>query len=405
MSSKFHPQNKKEFILLVIILGSIIGIGPLTIDIYLPAFSAIAKSFNAPDSLVQLSLTTYFVGIAFGQIFYGPLIDRYGKKPPLFFGLFLFLIATIACSYATSIEQIIVLRFFQAFGACACNVVPRSIVRDIFSPQESARVFSHLVLVMGVAPIMAPLIGNILLEISGWRMIFTFLAAFSVVCLVVSYLFIPETKGFNEDEKISDGLKKYIGILHDRNFVINAFTGGFAMAGLFSYITGSPFLYIEFFEISSRQYGYIFSINSIGFVIASQINARLLKKRTIEQTLKIILIFPALAGLALILVAPSFPHFWFVTGLFFITLCSCGMIMPNTSALALANQAAHSGSASALLGTIQFILAAIMSLAISKLHNGSIAPVTAIVGICSIAPFIVHKVFFEKLQKQNESNS
>jgi DHA1 family bicyclomycin/chloramphenicol resistance-like MFS transporter len=403
MQSPFAPQNKKEFVLLVMILGAIIALGPLTIDIYLPAFSAIAKDFQAPDSLVQLSLTTYFIGLAFGQIFYGPIIDRYGKKKPLFLGLILFLAATIACSHATNINQIIVLRFFQAFGACSCTVIPRSIVRDIFSPQESARVFSHLLLVMGIAPIMAPLIGNILLEISGWRAIFTFLAFTAILCLVLSHLKIPETKGFNENEKISDGLKKYLGILRDKNFVISSLIGGFAMAGLFSYITGSPFLYIEFFGLSSRHYGYIFSINSIGFIAASQINAKLLKKFELHILLKKVLILPAIAGVCLVFLAPFFNGFWFVTALFFITLCCCGMIMPNTSALAMANQAKHSGSASALLGTIQFILATITSFAISKFHNGSITPIVIVTGLCGVAPFLIYKYFFAKLY--HESNS
>lgn len=391
MHQKFHPQNKKEFILLIIILGAIIAVGPLTIDIYLPAFSAIARDFAVSDAIVQLSLSTYFIGLALGQIFYGPLIDRYGKKPPLFFGLILFLISTILCSFATGINQIIILRFFQAFGACVCTVVPRSIVRDIFSPQESARVFSHLLLVMGVAPIMAPLVGNLLLEAYNWRAIFIFLAIFAVFCLLLSHLKIPETRGFNKDEKISDGLKKYWGILHDKNFVINALIGGFTMSGLFSYITGSPFLYLEFFEMSSRQYGYIFSINSIGFVIASQINAKILKKTPLNLALKRALWMPAFAALALIFIAPIYPNFYFVTFLFFITLCSCGMIMPNTSALALANQVQRSGSASALLGTIQFILATIASLLISNLHDGSIMPTCVIVGVCSLMPIIISK--------------
>jgi DHA1 family bicyclomycin/chloramphenicol resistance-like MFS transporter len=391
MQSQFQPQNKREFILLIIILGAIIALGPLTIDIYLPAFSAITKSFNANDATVQLSLSTYFIGLAIGQIFYGPLIDRYGKKPPLFFGLILYFVATIACVFATSIHQIIYLRFFQAFGACVCTVVPRSIVRDIFSPQEAGRVFSHLLLVMGVAPVMAPLIGNVLLEIYNWQAIFIFLSLFAIFCAILSYLKIPETTGFRSGEKISDGLKKYLGIMKDKNFVINALIGGLSMAGLFAYITGSPFLYIEFFEMTSRKYGYLFSINSIGFILASQINAKILKKTSLKIALDKILIFPAIAGLALIFAAPFLPNFYFVTILFFITLCSCGMIMPNTSALALANQAAHSGSASALLGTIQFILATIASILISYLHDGSLMPAALVVGVCSILPLMVNK--------------
>ena len=163
------------------------------------------------------------------------------------------------------------------------------------------------------------------------------------------------------------------------------------MSGLFSYITGSPFLYLEFFEMTSRQYGYIFSINSIGFVAASQINAKILKKTPLNVALKRALWMPAIAALALIFLAPIYPNFYFVTFLFFITLCSCGMIMPNTSALALANHAERSGSASALLGTIQFFLATIMSLLISNLHDGSIMPTCVIVGVCSFLPLVINK--------------
>lgn len=392
MSSQFHPKTKKDFIYLIIILGSIIAIGPLTIDIYLPAFGAIAKTFEAKESLVQLSLTTYFIGIAFGQILYGPIIDRYGKKPPLFFGLSLFFIASVACFYATSIEQIIVFRFFQALGACAGTVIPRSIVRDIFPPQESARVFSHLVLVMGVAPIMAPLIGNLILTFFDWRIIFAFLAAFGIFCLAITHFYIPETKGFNPDEKISHAFRKYWGILHDKNFIIQTLTGGMMTAALFSYITGSPFLYLDFFGLSSRDYGIIFSINSLGFVAASQLNARLLKKFSIEKLLGKIIFMPAIAGLILIFVSTNSSDFWLINILFFIILCSCGMIVPNTTALTLANQAKHSGSAAALMGTIQFSLAAIASFSVSKFYNGEALPIALVIGSCTSLSFLIHKI-------------
>jgi len=397
MQSQFHPQNKKEFIFLILILGSVIAIGPLTIDIYLPAFSVIAKTFAARESLVQLSLTTYFIGIAFGQLLYGPIIDRYGKKPPLFFGLTLFFFSSLACFFAKNIEQIIIFRFFQALGACACTVIPRSIVRDIFAPQESGRVFSHLVLVMGVAPILAPTIGNLLLINFGWRMIFAFLAAFSVFCLIVAWRAIPETRGFNPDEKIRDAFKKYLGILHDSHFVICTLTGGMMMGALFSYITGSPFLYLDFYQLSSTNYGVIFSINSIGFVISSQINARLLKKFSIEKLLAKIVYIPSIAGVAL--VAASFndnPNFWSLSILFFIILCSCGMIMPNATALALASQPKHTGSAAALMGTIQFSLAAIASFLISKFNDGSALPLAIIVAGCTGLSFLIFKKFHGK---------
>ena len=187
-------DSRRKFIFLILILGGVTAIGPLTIDMYLPAFSAIARGFNAPDNLVQLSLTTYFAGLAVSQLIYGPIIDRFGKKLPLFFGLCLFVITSIACCFVTSIEQLIVMRFFQAMGACIGVVVPRAIVRDIFSPQESARIYSHLMLVMGLAPILAPMIGSFVLVIFGWQAIFALLASFGVICLVVSYFTFPQTK-------------------------------------------------------------------------------------------------------------------------------------------------------------------------------------------------------------------
>ena len=394
--SSHRPKNKKDFVILLLVLGGIIALGPLTIDVYLPAFNAIGAEFKSSERLVQLSLTTYFIGITFGQIIYGPIVDRFGKKPPLFFGLVLFILSSIGCYYCKNIEQLIVLRFFQAFGACACTVVPRAIVRDLFTPQESGRVFSHLILVMGAAPILAPLVGNILLEQFGWRSIFAFLSLFSVFCLLLAYRAIPETRGADENEKISKALRKYLGILRDRNFVRSSLTGGLMMAGLFAFVTGSPAIYLDFFNLSSRQFGLIFSLNSIGFVCASQINAYLLRRFSLESLFKKIIFLPLLVGILLLISAASNHDFLVITSLFFVFLFSCGMIFPNATALALANQAAHSGSASALLGTIQFALAACASFLIGKIHDGSVVAVVLIVGSCGILAFATQQILKER---------
>ena len=394
--SSHRPKNKKDFVILLLVLGGIIALGPLTIDVYLPAFNAIGAEFKSSERLVQLSLTTYFIGITFGQIIYGPIVDRFGKKPPLFFGLVLFIFSSIGCYYCKNIEQLIVLRFFQAFGACACTVVPRAIVRDLFTPQESGRVFSHLILVMGAAPILAPLVGNILLEQFGWRSIFAFLSLFSVFCLLLAYRAIPETRGADENEKISKALRKYLGILRDRNFVRSSLTGGLMMAGLFAFVTGSPAIYLDFFNLSSRQFGLIFSLNSIGFVCASQINAYLLRRFSLESLFKKIIFLPLLVGILLLISAASNHDFLVITSLFFVFLFSCGMIFPNATALALANQAAHSGSASALLGTIQFALAACSSFLIGKIHDGSVVAVVLIVGSCGILAFATQQILKER---------
>ncbi|MBU6140187.1 MAG: multidrug effflux MFS transporter [Proteobacteria bacterium] len=385
-----RPQNKKDLVFLILILGGIIAIGPLTIDIYLPAFNAIGADFGSSEKMLQLSLTSYFLGITFGQLLYGPIVDRFGKKLPLFLGLSLFAIASIGCYYCTNIEQMVILRFFQAIGACSGMVIPRAIVRDIFSPQESARVSSHLILVIGIAPILAPLIGNFLLEQFGWRAIFAFLGLFSLFCLLIARFAVPETKGANKREKISQTFPRYWKILRDRKFTTSALSGGLMTGGLFAYVTGSPAIYLDFFELSSRYYGLIFSLNAIGFVIASQINAYLLKKYSLEPLLRKIVILPFCIGVALIF-CPA--NFWVMTLLFSLFLFSCGMVFPNVGASALTNQGEHSGSASALLGTIQFGLAAITSFLVSKFSEGNVTFVALVVGSCGIMSCCIQQVF------------
>jgi DHA1 family bicyclomycin/chloramphenicol resistance-like MFS transporter len=397
MHSQPHTQTQKSFILLILILGCIIAIGPLSVDMYLPAFSAIAKRFNATESEVQLSLTFYFIGMSCGQLLYGPIVDRFGRRIPLFFGLSIFIISSILCCFSRDINELIILRFFQAIGVCASFVIPRAIVRDLFSTQESARVFSHLTLVIGVVPILAPIGGSLILQIFDWRGIFAFLALFGICNLLLSYFFLPQTKGANKEDKISNSVKKYFGILKDRNFVICAMSGGFAMAGLFSYLVGSPFIYLKFFGISPQNYSFVFAINSIGFIFFSQINARLLKKFLLRKILDKILFLPAIFGIIMILIGAFHPTFLSITAIFFIFLASIGMVNPNMVAASLANQSAHAGSASAMLGTIQFIIATIASLAISNLHNGTAVPITFVCGICGIASCLVYKIWFRKL--------
>ena len=396
MTSKHRPQTQKAFLLLILVLGSVTAIGPLTIDMYLPAFSAIAQSFAAPENLVQLSLTTCFIGLALGQLFYGPIVDRFGKKLPLFVGLLIFVASSIACCFVSNIHQLIILRFFQAIGACACLVIPRAIVRDIFTAQESARVFSHLMLVIGLAPILAPMLGSFVLGFYSWKAIFVFLTAFGILCLWLCHFTIPQTKGPNPAEKISGALKKYLEILQDRNFVVCAVSGGFMMAGLFSYITASPFAYLEFFGLSSKNYSLLFAINSVGFVAMSQINAQLLKKFSIKKLLGKFLLLPAFAGIALLFIGLNEPTFWPFTLVIFIFLASIGAISPSTTALALSHQLKHSGSASALLGTIQFTFATIASLLICKLHDGSLTAMALVISTCGILACLVYKIFLKK---------
>lgn len=386
------PKNylKKN---LIIILGILIAIGPLTIDVYLPAFVDMTNNLQTTIARVQLSLTAYFVGIVLGQIFYGPIIDRYGKKPPLIFGLGLFVLTSLMCCYAQNIQQIIFLRFFQAVGGCASVVVSRAIVRDIFNPSQTAQVFSSLVLVMGLAPIIAPFIGNIILKNYNWRIIFLFLAIYGFICLLLAIFKVPETRGFNADEKITNAFKKYFNILKDRSFIINSLCGSAMMACLMSYMTASPFLYLQYFQTSSTFYSWIFSINAIGFVVLAQINGMLLKKFTIERILDKLIYIPLISGLCLIVIGFTEQQLIITTILIFILVAMCGAINPNTSALALANQSKNTGSASALFGTIQFISATIFSMLTNYLHDNTAKPVCLIIGSCGVLCFIIRKLY------------
>ncbi len=393
MKSDFRPQSRKEFVFMIIILGSIVAVGPFTVDMYLPAFSAIAVSFNAPEPMVQLSLTSYFIGLALGQIFYGPIIDRFGRRIPLFVGLLIYIASSLACYFSSSVEHLIVLRFFQALGACATAVVPPAIVRDIFSPQECATVFSHLVLVMGLAPIVAPVIGNIFLTIFEWKTIFIFTTGFGIFCLILAYYTIPNGESLSHRDEMSNALKKYFGILHDRNFVVCTISNGLALAALLSYITGSPFVYLNFFHISSHGYSLFFCANAIGFMVIAQVNARLLKKFSIEEILAKIMFITSLAGGILIFVGYNEPTFWFLTSILFIFLMGLGIILPNSAALALSNQPKHTGSAAALLGTLQFGLATIASFLVSKFNDGTAFSMSLIVGGCGIGSYLIYRFF------------
>ncbi len=393
MSNHHLVDSKRKFIFLIIILGSVTAIGPLTIDMYLPAFTAISTSLSAPQNLVQLSLTTYFIGLAVSQLIYGPIIDRFGKKPPLIFGLCIFIISSIACCFVQDINQLIILRFFQAMGACIGVVAPRAIVRDIFSAQESARIYSHLMLVMGLAPIIAPVAGSFILSIFDWRAIFVFLTSFGILCLAVSHYAIPDTAPADRSEKISHIFKKYWKILQDRQFLICTLSGSFIMSGLFTYLTASPFIYLEFFGLSAKEYSLIFAANSCGFIVMSQINAYLLKKNSIDQVLRKILLVPVFSGIALVIIGNGNQNFWLFTITFFIFLASVGAILPNTTALALSKQLKNSGSASALLGTIQFSCATVTSLLVSLFHHDVLASMSIIIGICGILSYLSYKIF------------
>ena len=377
---------------LALILGALTAMGPLAIDTYLPALPRIARDLHTSDALVQVSLSVYFVGIALGQAFYGPLSDRLGRKPALYLGLVMFILASVGCALATSVQMLIVFRFLQALGGCAPLVVPRAIVRDHFDQRGSVRMLSILMLVMGLAPILSPLVGGQLLGIFGWRSIFWVHAVYGSVWLMAVAVGLPESLDVarRQRQRIGAVLGIYGRLLRDRTFMAHVLVGALIFAGLLAYISGSPFVFIELFHVPPSKFGIYFGINAIGIMTASQINRWLAQRFDASQILRRALPVSLVASVALVVnAATGFGGFAGILVPLFVYIAMHGFVMPNTTALAMAPHGAVAGSASALLGSIQFILGALAGTLVGALSNGTPVPLGVVIAGCGASAFAI----------------
>ncbi len=265
---------------ILLILGALSAFAPLAIDFYLPGFPAMATAFATDEKHIQLTLAVYFGGLAIGQLIYGPLADRFGRRVPLLSGVTLFTLASFACAYAPSLEWLIGARFVQALGGCAGMVISRAVVSDKCDVVTSAKVYSQLMLVTGLAPILAPLAGGLMVGVWGWQSIFLALTVFSVMAAIAVAVGLPETFPAHQPRQpLSGSLRRYIDLLSDRVYLGYALTGGISIAGMFAYIAGSPFVFIKLYGVPAEHYGWVFGSNAAGFILMAQVNARLLAKR------------------------------------------------------------------------------------------------------------------------------
>ncbi|PMZ90806.1 MULTISPECIES: multidrug effflux MFS transporter [unclassified Pseudomonas] len=368
----------------LLILGALSAFGPLAIDFYLPAFPAMAHAFATDEKHVQTTLAAYFLGLSLGQLAYGPVADRFGRRIPLLFGVGLFTIASLACAYAPNLDSLIVARFVQALGGCAGMVLSRAIVSDKCDAVASAKVFSQLMLVMGLAPILAPMLGGVLVNVSGWQSIFLALSLFSAACLVAVGLGLPESLPAHVPRQpLSGALRQYLRLFGDRVFVGHALTGGIAIAGMFAYIAGSPFVFIKLYGVPAEHYGWLFGTNAAGFILMAQVNARLLAKRGPAFLLARAVWLYLVAALALLVVAALRPaQLWPLLVPLFVCIASLGCIIPNASACAMSGQGMRAGSASALMGCLQFSVAAGAAALVGVLHDGSAVPMALVISLC-----------------------
>ncbi|VXC80478.1 Bcr/CflA family drug resistance efflux transporter [Pseudomonas sp. 8Z] len=369
---------------ILLILGALSAFGPLAIDFYLPSFPTLARQFATDVEHVQLSLAAYFIGIALGQLFYGPLADRYGRRVPLLIGVMLFAVASLACALAPSLEWLIGARFVQALGGCAGMVITRAVVRDLCDPLASAKVFSQLVLVMGLAPILAPLGGGLLLGTLGWPWIFFSLALFAGLCLLAVVLWLPETRPTHmPPAPLSGAFGQYRALLSSPAFMGYSLAGGVAMAGMFAYIAGSPFIFIELYGVPAEHYGWLFGSNAAGFVLMAQVNARLVRRGGPAIWLRRMVLVYLCSGLCLLALAAWQPaQLWPLLIPLFVCVASLGCVLPNATASAMAGQGQHAGSASGLLGSLQFSVAACASALVAYLHDGSAVPMALVIAGC-----------------------
>ena len=387
-------KSQKQFYL-ILILGLLTAIGPLSIDMYLPAFPDIAKGLNTSVSSVMLSLSSFFIGISVGQLIYGPLLERFGRKKPLYFGLIIYAFAAIGCATTMSVNGLILFRLFQALGGCVGMVASRAMVRDLFEVKDNAKVFSTLMLVVAVSPIIAPTLGGYITAYLGWRYIFGMLIIVITIILIAVYFLLPESKKPDPNFSLrpTSIAKSYLAIIKNPQFAIYTFTGAVAYAGLYSYISGSPYVFMVIYGVSEKYYGWIFAVIAGGLISASQLNNILLKKYQSEQIVKAALFFQNSIGIILVTTSILGTHNLYLTILLILLfLCCQGFIFPNASALSMAPFSQNAGTASALMGFIQMSVGAILSAMVSILQNGTELPMTGVMATCSISASLLYAI-------------
>jgi DHA1 family bicyclomycin/chloramphenicol resistance-like MFS transporter len=384
--------TRKKYITLILILGSLTALGPFSIDMYLPGFESIAKDLNTTVNKVSLSLSSYFIGISAGQLLYGPLLDRFGRKTPLYIGLLVYIIASLGCAVTTNIDVFIGLRFIQAVGSCAAAVASMAMVRDVFPVNDSPKVFSLLMLVVGLSPMLAPTIGGYVIAGLGWHIIFIILACMGAAVLLASRFGLPHTR--KPDTSISLRPKPIISnfkkVLIHPQFYTYALSGAVAFSGLFTYVAGSPILFMDIFDVSEKTYGWIFAFMSVSFIGTSQLNSLLLRKYKSEQLVYWGLALQCIVSTLFLLAAlNNWLDLYGTIAMLFLYLGCLGLTNPNTAGLALAPFSNNAGSASALMGAIQLGMGALASMIVGVLVKNSMVPMVAIMACSTILALLI----------------
>ena len=385
-------MTRKQQTILILILGALSTVSPFAIDMYLPAFPVIAKDLGTTIAKVQLSLTSYFIGIAAGQLLYGPLLDRYGRKIPLYIGLAAYIIASAGCAFTESVNALIAMRFLQALGGCAGMVAAQTLVRDIFPVERIAQAFSWIILVVAVSPMIAPTVGGYLTSGLGWPSVFLALAILTTTILVLVYFVLPS--GRPPDKTVSlkprAVLKNFYTVIKQPQFLTYSIAGGLAGAAPFAFIAGSPDVFINLYHTSEQEYGWIFAAVGAVMIGGAQLNHVLLRRFKSEQIVYAAVLFQIVIGsLLMAIILSGLVDLVTLVAAVILFMSVHGLSNANSSALSLAPFSRHAGSAASILGTFRMSFGALVSALVSVFHDGTIFPMIIIMVLCAVSGFLL----------------
>jgi DHA1 family bicyclomycin/chloramphenicol resistance-like MFS transporter len=380
--------------LIILILGSLSTLSPFAIDMYLPAFPEIARALHTSAERVSLSVSSYFAGLAVGQLIYGPLLDRFGRKIPLYAGLALFAVASLLCLSARTVPALVAMRFLQALGGCAAQVAAMAMVRDFFPVHETARIISWLILILGVSPLLAPSVGSLVAAQWGWPWVFIILAVVALLNLTVCAVLLPH--GHKTDPTVSlrpvPIFRNYAAVLQEPQFIVFASASAFALAGLLAYVAGAPIIFMDVFKVGPRQFGMIFAGLATGFIGSNQVNILLLRRWTSVQIFSSALLFAFPVTVVLLVGTMLGFGLWPTLVLLFVALASVGLTGPNGAALAISAFSRNIGSASAMLGFLQIGISGVASVAIGIADAHGLLPVALVLSATSGIALAIYRI-------------
>ena len=392
------PAGVKIKLGFLLLLAGLTAFAPLSIDMYLPALPQMARDLHAPAAAGALTVAAFYIGLCLGQLVHGPLSDRVGRRPPLVAGIAIYVVASIGAALAGSVEMLIAMRFLEALGGCAGLVVGRAVVRDSFTPEDSAHVFSLLLLVMSLAPVIAPLLGSLVLLVAGWRTIFWILVGFGSIVWIGTMFRLKETRSIETaaHARAESPLRSYAAILTERQVMGYALAAGCSHMGLLTYLAIAPEVIITGFGVSPQHFGWVIAVNGIGLVAANAFNRKLLRRWRYDQILRRANGVSIGASVLLALAAyTGFGGFWGVTIPLFVIVGLIGFTQPNAFAGAMAHDPRRAGAVSALVGCLQFGLGAAGSSIAGLLHDGTARPMATIILIA----FVTAGLFLRLLAK------